>query len=79
MIAELEGMDRGRYAGPVGWMDAAGNGEWGIALRCAQVDPEDPARMKLFAGCGIVADSVPEAELAEAQAKLIPIRDALEA
>lgn len=79
MIAELEGMDRGRYAGPVGWMDASGNGEWGIALRCAQVDPADPARMRLFAGCGIVADSVPEAELAEAQAKLVPVRDALEA
>ncbi|GAB3416828.1 chorismate-binding protein [Flindersiella endophytica] len=78
MIAELEGMDRGRYAGPTGWMDAAGNGEWGLSLRCAQVDSDDPARMRLFAGCGIVVDSVPEAELAETQAKLIPIRDALE-
>ena len=35
LIAELEGMERGRYAGPVGWMDAAGDGEWGIALRSA--------------------------------------------
>ena len=78
MIAELERMDRGRYAGPVGWLDAAGNGEWGIALRCAEVDATDPSRLRLFAGCGIVADSVPDAELAETQAKLVPIRDALE-
>jgi isochorismate synthase len=78
VIHELERMDRGRYAGPVGWMDTAGNGEWGIALRCAQVEADDPARLRLFAGCGIVADSVPEAELAEAQAKLVPIRDALD-
>jgi menaquinone-specific isochorismate synthase len=78
LIAELERMDRGRYAGPVGWMDATGNGEWGIALRCAQLDADDPTRLRLFAGCGIVADSVPEAELAEAQAKLVPIRDALD-
>jgi menaquinone-specific isochorismate synthase len=77
LIAELEHMDRGRYAGPVGWVDAAGNGEWGIALRCAQIDPDDSRRLRLFAGCGIVADSVPESELAEAQAKLVPVRDAL--
>lgn len=75
VIAELEGMDRGRYAGPVGWMDAVGNGEFGVALRCAQV--EDFA-LRLFAGCGIMADSDPEAELAEAQLKLLAIRDALE-
>ncbi|WP_020578400.1 isochorismate synthase [Actinopolymorpha alba] len=78
LISELEHMDRGRYAGPVGWMDAAGNGEWGIALRCAELDETDPTRLRLFAGCGIVADSVPEAELAEAQAKLVPVRDALD-
>ncbi|MBA3800109.1 MAG: isochorismate synthase [Geodermatophilaceae bacterium] len=75
LIAELEGMDRDRYAGPVGWLDAAGNGEFGVALRCAQI--EDRA-LRLFAGCGIVADSDPEAELAEAQVKLLAIRDALE-
>jgi menaquinone-specific isochorismate synthase len=77
LIAELEGMDRGRYAGPVGWIDASGDGEWGIALRCAQIDPADPARLRLFAGCGIVASSDPEAELAESAAKLIPMCDAL--
>ncbi|MGH8775384.1 MAG: isochorismate synthase [Jiangellaceae bacterium] len=77
LIAEIEGMDRGRYAGPVGWIDASGDGEWGIALRCAEVDPADPARLRLLAGCGIVAGSDPEAELAESAAKLVPMRDAL--
>lgn len=78
LIPQLEKLERGRYAGPTGWLDAAGNGEWGIALRCAEVDENDPTRLRLFAGCGIVADSIPEAELAETQAKLVPIRDALE-
>lgn len=74
LIAEIEGMDRGRYAGPVGWMDANGDGEWAIALRSAVLDG---ATVRLFAGCGIVADSDPEAELAEAQAKFVPVRDSL--
>jgi menaquinone-specific isochorismate synthase len=76
LIRELEGMDRGRYAGPVGWIDARGNGEWGIALRCAEVDGK---RARLFAGCGIVAGSDPATELAEAQAKFAPMQFALEA
>jgi len=76
-IRDLEGMDRGRYAGPVGWIDARGDGEWGIALRCAEISPDDGARLRLFAGCGIVAGSDPEAELAESDAKLVPLRDAL--
>jgi menaquinone-specific isochorismate synthase len=75
LIRELEGMDRGRYAGPVGWVDSAGNGEWGIALRCAELDG---ARARLFAGGGIVADSDPAAELAETQAKFRPMQSALE-
>ncbi|HYY11575.1 MAG TPA: isochorismate synthase [Kineosporiaceae bacterium] len=79
LIDELEGMDRDRYAGPVGWMDAEGDGEWGIALRCAKLDPADPRRVRLFAGCGIVAGSDPEAELGESDAKLVPMRDALDA
>jgi menaquinone-specific isochorismate synthase len=74
LISEIEGMDRGRYAGPVGWMDASGDGEWGIALRSGEITEN---RVRLFAGCGIVADSQPEAELAEAQAKFVPVRDAL--
>jgi menaquinone-specific isochorismate synthase len=74
-IDELEGMSRDRYAGPVGWMDAEGDGEWGIALRCGLVDGD---QVRLFAGCGIVADSDPQTELVEAQAKFVPVRDALE-
>ena len=79
LITELEGMDRGRYAGPVGWMDASGDGEWGIALRCGAFDEHDPSSMRLFAGCGIVAGSDPESEVAESDAKLVPMRDALTA
>ncbi|TWE11540.1 isochorismate synthase [Rudaeicoccus suwonensis] len=75
VIAELEQMDRGRYAGPVGWIDADGDGEWGIALRCGII--ESSSRIRLFAGCGIVAGSEPSAELAESEAKLLPMRHAL--
>jgi len=76
-IRELEQMDRGRYAGPVGWMDAAGDGEWAIALRCGAFDATDPSQMRLFAGCGVVAGSDPDSELAESDAKFVPMRDAL--
>ena len=75
LIRELEGMDRGRYAGPVGWVDARGNGEWGIALRCGEIDGQ---RARLFAGGGIVAGSDPQAELAEAQSKFRPMQYAIE-
>lgn len=75
LIAEIEGIHRARYSGPIGWIDSHGDGEFGIALRCAQIEG-DTAR--LFAGCGIVAGSDPEAELAESQAKLMPMRMALE-
>jgi menaquinone-specific isochorismate synthase len=78
LIDAVEGMDRARYAGPVGWMGADGDGEWGIALRSAELDPADPHRLRLFAGCGIVAASDPAAELAEAEAKLEPMRSALQ-
>ncbi|MFB9313182.1 isochorismate synthase [Nocardioides plantarum] len=74
LIAEIEGMPRGRYAGPVGWMDATGDGEWGIGLRSAVVSGPT---VRLFAGCGVVGDSDPESELAESSAKLVPVRDAL--
>jgi menaquinone-specific isochorismate synthase len=77
VIRRIEGMDRGRYAGPVGWIDGNLDGEWGIALRCAETDPADDRRLRLFAGCGIVAGSDPAAELAESEAKLVPMRDAL--
>ena len=78
LIGELEGMDRGRYAGPVGWVDARGDGEFGLALRCAELSDEDPASARLFAGCGIVAGSDPAAELAETQAKFAAFQAALE-
>jgi menaquinone-specific isochorismate synthase len=74
LISEIEGMDRGRYAGPVGWMDATGDGEWGIALRSGELSG---STVRLFAGCGIVGDSDPAAELAEAQAKFVPVTDAV--
>jgi menaquinone-specific isochorismate synthase len=67
MIAELEGFGRGRYGGPVGWVDADGNGQWAVGIRCAEIDG---TTARLFAGVGVVADSDPDAELAETQAKL---------
>ena len=75
LIRKLERLDRGPYAGPVGWLDAAGNGEWGIALRGAVI--ESPERVRLYAGCGIVEGSVPEAELAETWAKFRPMLESL--
>ncbi len=75
LIRELEHLQRGPYAGPVGWIDAGGNGEWGIALRGAVV--ETPTRVRLYAGCGIVEGSQPEAELAETWSKFRPMIEAL--
>jgi salicylate biosynthesis isochorismate synthase/menaquinone-specific isochorismate synthase len=67
LIDELEGMDRGWYTGPVGWMDAAEDGEFCVGLRSALLRDREA---HLFAGNGIVADSDPEAELAETEPKL---------
>lgn len=75
LIRDLEPMRRGRYAAPIGWIDGRGDGEFAIALRCAQVNGRT---VRLLAGCGIVADSDPETEAREAQIKMIPVRDALE-
>ena len=66
-IAALEPFDRGRYAGPVGWVDRAGDGEWAVALRCATLDGR---RAHLIAGAGIVPGSDPDAEWAETEHKL---------
>jgi salicylate biosynthesis isochorismate synthase/menaquinone-specific isochorismate synthase len=67
LIPALEGLDRGWYAGTVGWTDAAGDGEFCVALRCALLH----ARVaRLYAGCGIVADSDPASELGETEVKL---------
>ncbi|MGL3806834.1 isochorismate synthase [Paeniglutamicibacter sp. R2-26] len=74
-LREIEGMDRGPYAGPVGWIDTRGNGEFGIALRGGVI--ESPTSVRLYAGCGIVSASDPAAELAESWAKMRPMREAL--
>jgi menaquinone-specific isochorismate synthase len=74
MLRDLEPFDRGRYAGPVGWVDAAGDGAWGVALRCAELEGH---HARLVAGAGIVAGSDPDAEWAETQAKLEPMLQAL--
>ena len=74
LIDELEPFERGRYAGPVGWVDANGDGEWAIALRCAELIGE---RAILSAGAGIVAGSVPERELDETERKFRAFLDSL--
>ena len=76
-IIDFEKMNRARYAGPVGWIDANGDGEIAIALRCGQLS-RDNKSIRIFAGCGVVAGSDPANELAESQAKLMPMRTALE-
>lgn len=76
IIASLEEMDRGPYAGPVGWIDHHGNADFGIALRGGVLEDSAHA-VRLFAGCGVVAGSVPEDELAESEAKLQPMLSAL--
>ncbi len=76
LIAAVEGVDRGRYAGAVGWFDATGNGTWAVTLRCAELSP-DRMCARLIAGGGIVADSDPLAELAETQAKFQAMLSAL--
>lgn len=85
-IRELEPFDRGRYAGPVGWIDGNGNGEWAIALRCAQFETGpvrghaeymDTIAVTAYAGAGIVAASDPETELLETRVKFRPLVDAL--
>jgi menaquinone-specific isochorismate synthase len=74
LIGELEGADRGRYAGPVGWVDAAGNGAWAVGIRSAELDGN---RARVFAGVGVVADSEPRAELEETRAKAQALLSAL--
>jgi menaquinone-specific isochorismate synthase len=73
-IAAVEGVDRGRYAGPVGWVDAAGDGEWAVGIRSAQLAG---GNARLLAGAGIVAESVAEAELVETELKLQAMLNAI--
>ena len=77
VISELEGMDRGRYSGPVGWITNNGDGEFGIALRCASIENENRTQLRLYAGCGIVAGSTAEMEVAESNAKFNAMRGVL--
>lgn len=78
-LAALEAMDRRRYAAPIGWMDAGGEGEWAIALRCAQRDPARDDSYRLIAGAGIMGNSDPQRELAETETKMSPLLRALQA
>jgi isochorismate synthase len=73
-IRRFEGLDRGRFAGPVGWVDAAGNGAWAVGIRSAELEG---TRARLFAGVGVVEDSDPELELAETRAKLQALLSAI--
>lgn len=73
-IHQLEPVDRGFYAGAVGWVDEKGDGDWYVAIRCAHVQAD---RLRLFAGAGIVVDSIPELEVAETAAKFRALLDAL--
>ena len=73
-IAEVEQLDRGRYAGAVGWVDADGNGEWAVSIRCAEIEG---VTARAMGGCGIVADSDPVTELAESRSKLQAMLGAL--
>ena len=74
LIAEEEAHERGWYAGPVGWVDRDGDGEFVVALRSGVIDAD---RATLFAGCGIVADSDPEREWDESATKLLALGSAL--
>jgi menaquinone-specific isochorismate synthase len=69
-----EGFDRGWYASPVGWLDSTGDGEFAVALRCGLLRG---THATLFAGCGVMGDSEPEAELAESSLKFRPMLAAL--
>ena len=77
LIEELEPFDRRRYAGPVGWTDGEGDGEWAIGLRSAEAEGDD--RVRAYAGAGVVAGSDADQELMETDWKLAPIREALTA
>lgn len=78
VLAEIEGFDRGRYSGPVGWVDDSGDGEFVIALRCGLIEPGTRGeQIRLFAGAGIVSGSDPDREYQETETKMLPMRNAL--
>jgi isochorismate synthase EntC len=74
LLREREKLDRGWYAGPIGWVNRAGEGEFVVGIRSALLRGNEAT---LFAGCGIVANSEPAAELAESRLKLRPMLAAL--
>ncbi len=76
ILEGIEGTQRGRYTGPVGWVDASGDGEFAIALRCGQLS-QDRTQIRIFAGGGIMPDSNPDMELAETRAKMRPLLEVL--
>lgn len=76
ILDDIEGTKRGRYSGPVGWVDGAGEGDFAIALRCGQLS-RNRQHIRVFAGGGIMPDSIPELELAETRAKMKPVLEAL--
>jgi isochorismate synthase EntC len=74
LIAEIEGLDRDRYAGTVGWVDAAGNGQWAVSIRCAAITGRVA---QVYGGNGIVSGSDPATELEETRAKLQAVLGAI--
>lgn len=76
LIAQIEHLDRGRFAGPVGWMSSDGSGQWALALRCGQFS-EDSRQVRMFAGAGILPTSDPAKEWIEVGAKMEAFGDAL--
>jgi isochorismate synthase EntC len=74
LVDELESLDRGRYAGPVGWVDAGGNGTWAVGIRSAELSG---TVARVFGGVGVVADSEPATELAETRAKMQAVLGAI--
>ncbi|PFA20730.1 MULTISPECIES: isochorismate synthase [Bacillus cereus group] len=75
LIRDVELLDRGLYGAPIGWIDEKGNGEFAVALRCGLLNGD---KASLFAGCGIVIDSVPQLEYEETSLKFRPMLGALE-
>ena len=73
-LDDHEHLDRGWYAGPIGWIGAEGNGEFVVAIRSVLMGPEEASA---FAGCGLIADSIPEDEWEESQIKLQTVRQGL--
>jgi isochorismate synthase len=74
MILQTEPFDRGFYTGMLGWVDAHGDGEWVVTIRCAEAEANT---LRLFAGAGVVGDSLPASELAETSAKFRTMLDAM--